>query len=84
MKSKDKKTEEALLPLNVSGTFHAVVKSDHLLYEAVEITVHMGIVVGVKVLSRAPDLAQTAVGSCSREIWNHLRTHDRGKVIPDA
>jgi len=82
VKQKPKK-EEALLPLDVTGTFHTVVKSSHLLYEAIEISVHMGIVIGIKVLSRAPDLAQAAVGICSREIWNNLRTHEKEKVLPD-
>lgn len=72
------------IPLQVTGTFHTVVKSSHLLYEAVEVSVKDGVVVNVKVLSRAPDLAQSAVGTCSREIWSNLRHQKREAVVPDA
>ena len=76
--------EADLLPVNVSGTFHTVVKDSHLLYSAVEITVYKGLVTEVKVLSRAPDMAAAAVGICSRETWVAMRNHEKEKVLPDA
>ncbi|MHA4899785.1 hypothetical protein, partial [Enterococcus faecium] len=48
---------EASLPLNINGRFCTVMKTDHLLYEAVEVELFNGIAVGIKRLSRAPDLA---------------------------
>lgn len=76
-------TEEAsLLPVDVTGKFHTVIKESHLLYSAIEIDVYKGLVTDVRVLSRAPDMAQSAVGITSREIWVALRNHEREKVIP--
>ena len=71
-----------LLPVDVNGKFHAVIKDSHLLYSAIEISVYKGLVTEVKVLSRAPDMAQSAVGITSREIWAALRSHEREKVLP--
>jgi len=65
----------------VSGVFHTVVKQAHLLYEALEITVKDGLVTEVRSLSRAPDLAQTAVAACQREIWSMLRTQTKEGVL---
>jgi hypothetical protein len=64
----------------VSGRFFCVGKSDHLLYEAFELEVKDGVVVAVRGLSRAPDLAATAVGACTRELWVNLRTQPALKV----
>lgn len=61
-------------PTDVSGIFYAVGKDSHLLYTAWEVEVKDGVVVRVKGLSRAPDLAATAVGKCASEIWSNLRT----------
>ena len=67
-------TPPAAVPvLGVTGTFHGVFKSSHLLYQAFEVELKDGTVVGLKGLSRAPDLAASAVGVCSREIWRALR-----------
>jgi hypothetical protein len=59
--------------LPVTGRFVGVGKSSHLLYEAFEVTLKDGVVVEVKPLSRAPDLAANAVGACAHEIWQALR-----------
>jgi len=75
---------DELLPVDVNGKFHTVIKESHLLYSAIEITVYKGLVTDVKVLSRAPDMAQAAVGLTSREIWVALRSHEREKVLPSA
>jgi len=67
--------------LPISGTFFTVAKSGHLLTEAVEIEVRDGYVVGFKVISRAPDLAQSAVAVCQRRIWEVLRKQSREEVL---
>lgn len=78
------KATKALTPAipKVSGTFHTVAKVSHLLYEAVEVELKDGVVVSVKSVSRAPDLAATAVGHCSRRIWEELRGQEMGEVCP--
>lgn len=77
-------TTPANLPMPVTGTFLTVVKSEHLLYQAIQIEVFQGIVVDIKILSKAPDLAASAVGICSREIWDVLRSQTIDKVLYDA
>lgn len=65
----------------VNGKFYTTAKVDHLLYCAYEIEVKDGVVVGVKCLSRAPDLAATAIGACTRDLWVNMRTQPE---VPDA
>lgn len=65
----------------ISGRFYTVVRVEHLLYEAVEVVVKDGVVTSSRVLSRAPDLAATAVGFASREIWQVLRTQQKSEVL---
>jgi hypothetical protein len=77
--SKAKKSDPAP-SLKVTGKFYTVGKSGHLLAEAFEIELKDGVVVGVKSLSRAPDLSATAVGICSREIWVNLRTQQTDEI----
>jgi len=74
------KSKEVVQP--VTGKFYTVGKTSHLLYEAFEIEVVNGQVVAVKTLSRAPDLAQSAVGYCSREIWVALRQQTSADIGP--
>lgn len=58
----------------ITGKFYTVGRSAHLLYEAYEIELRDGAVVGVRRLSRAPDMAPTAVAACAAELWANLRT----------
>lgn len=51
----------------------AVVKSGHLLSECFELTIEDGVVVGVKALSRAPDLNSSSVGHGASALWRHIR-----------
>jgi hypothetical protein len=71
-------------PVPVTGTFFTVAKQSHLLYEAFEITVKDGVVTDVKNISRAPDLAHTAVAICQRELWVKLRVQNKETVAPNV
>ena len=84
--SKPKKTEDepAILPIQISGTFFTSMKVSHLLYVALEIEVFKGIVVGVKPLQKAGDLAASSVGHCSRGIWSALKTQSIEEVLPEG
>jgi len=81
--SKNKK-EDTPLPMNVNGTFFTSVKVSHLLYVAIEIEVYKGLVVGVKPLQKAGDLAASSVGHCSRGIWSVLKTQCIEYVLPEG
>lgn len=69
-----KKTENVVAPVKgVTAKCYLVAKDSHLLYEAYEVTLVDGVVTDVKCLSRAPDLAASAVGQASAAIWRALR-----------
>jgi hypothetical protein len=78
------KKETESFPKNVNGKFYTSVKVSHLLYVAIEIEVHKGIVVGVKPLQKAGDLAASSVGHCSRGIWSVLKTQGIEQVLPEG
>ena len=82
--SKSKKEDPAPLPMNVNGTFFTSVKVSHLLYVAIEVEIYKGLVVGVKPLQKAGDLAASSVGHCSRGIWSVLKTQGIEYVLPEG
>jgi hypothetical protein len=84
IKKTEDKPEAPALPIQVSGKFFSTAKVNHLLYVAVEIEVYKGIVVGVKLLQKAGDLAASSVGHCSRGIWAALRNQEISGMLPEG
>jgi len=80
-KPKPKTVEVQVIP--TTGTFVSVFRSDHLLYEALQIDVKNGRVIDAKIISRAPDFAATAIGSASKALWKHHTTQNRKEVLPE-
>lgn len=71
--SKQTKKSEAVSPAKgVTAKTYCVVKADHLLYLAYEIELVDGVVVSTRCLSRAEDLAASAVGQASSAIWKTI------------
>ena len=82
--SKSNKKEKNELPIEVTGRFYTCAKHSHLLYMPIEIEVYKGVVVGFKLIARAPDLAQSACGVVSREVWKALRDQTLETLCPGA
>lgn len=71
-------------PLEVTGRFFTCVKTSHLLYMPCEIEVVKGMVTSFKLIARAPDMAQSACGVVSREVWRALREQTLESVCEGA
>jgi len=63
----------------VTGSFYAVIKCEHLLYEALEVEILNGEIQAVRTVSRAPDSQAQAVGNCASKLWE--RTLKPGDVV---
>lgn len=71
--SKQTKKQEAVSPTKgVTAKCYLVAKDSHLLFEAFEVTLVDGVVSEIRNLSRAPDLAASAIGQASSAMWKAI------------